>query len=137
MTVKKAPGADDEIVDLVHQQRGSPEANFSTTTIQDDDGSIADSTVINSQEDRAVVTLDVGAGDNVTTSDGNTSASQISALDEGDEATVETTTQAGGETTVTLDCARLEWVSGALILLDLGFYDSIGRAGKSNCCSRN
>jgi len=81
---------------------------FNTTTIQDDDGSISDSLVVNSQEDRARIVLDIGEDSSTATgAAGNVSglhanASDIGALDEGDEATVELTTQAGGETTVTL-----------------------------------
>ena len=113
MTVKKAPGADDidlntttiqfvsnqQIEDLVNAERtNSGAANFSTDTIQDDDSSIEDSLVLNSQEDRAIISLDLGNNDNVPSA--NTSS--ISNMTEGQEATIELTTQAGGVTTTTL-----------------------------------
>ncbi|MEF8782067.1 MAG: archaellin/type IV pilin N-terminal domain-containing protein [Haloarculaceae archaeon] len=113
MTVKKAPGAndidlntttiqfisDDQIVDLIHAERDSAGTAFNTTTIQDDDDSITDSKVLNDQEDRARIMLDLGsASDNITTVD----TGDIDAIEEGDEATIEVTTQAGGTTTATL-----------------------------------
>jgi flagellin FlaB len=115
MTVKKAPGANDidlnsttmqfisneQIVDLVHAARDSPGSEFQTSTIQDDDDSIETSKVLNSQEDRAVVTLDIGNNtgtDNVT----SVNTANISTLGEGSEATIEVTTQAGGTTTATV-----------------------------------
>ncbi|MEF8783494.1 MAG: archaellin/type IV pilin N-terminal domain-containing protein [Haloarculaceae archaeon] len=111
MTVKKAPGAndidlntttiqyvsDEQIVDLTHTARNNGEPNFTSTIIQDDDESISDSLVLNSQEDRARLTLDVGQG-NVSGVD----STAISTLNEGEEATIEITTQAGGTTTATL-----------------------------------
>jgi flagellin FlaB len=113
MTVAKAPGANDidlntttiqyissdEIVDLTHAARAgsSGTAVFNTTTIQDDDNSIDDSKVINSQDDRATVTLRIGQNH------GNSfNASDISNMTEGQEVTIELTTQAGGTTTSTL-----------------------------------
>jgi flagellin FlaB len=113
MTVKKAPGAsdidlntttiqfisDDQIVDLIHAERDSAGTAFNTTTIQDDDDSITDSKVLNDQEDRARIMLDLdSASDNITTVD----TGDIDAIEEGDEATIEVTTQAGGTTTATL-----------------------------------
>jgi flagellin FlaB len=113
MTVKKAPGADDidlntttiqfvsneQIEDLINAERtNSGAANFSTDTIQDDDTSIESSLVLNSQEDRAIISLDLGNNDNVPSA--NTSS--ISNMTEGQEATIELTTQAGGVTTTTL-----------------------------------
>jgi flagellin FlaB len=115
MTVKKAPGAEDitlttvtaqyvsdeGIVDLVHNDSAVVETNdrtdtFNTTTIQDDDSSIANSTVLNEPEDRANLVFDL----NNVTNLGNASA--ISPLNESASASVQLTTQAGGETTVTI-----------------------------------
>jgi flagellin FlaB len=114
MTVAKAPGANDidlntttiqyissdEIVDLTHAARAnnSGTAVFNTTTIQDDDNSIDDSKVINSQDDRATVTLRIGKMHTSTVFN----ASDISNMTEGQEVTIELTTQAGGTTTSTL-----------------------------------
>jgi flagellin FlaB len=104
MTVKKAPGAndidlsvvtiqwitDEEILDLTSTGAES-DGSFGIRTIQDDDGSISGSTVVNDPEDRAVVEVNdssPGAG--------------ITPLGEGQTAEVKFNTQAGGETTVTL-----------------------------------
>ena len=121
MTVKKAPGAedidlntttlqfvsDDQIVDLTHTARNNGAPNFTSSVIQDDDDSINDSLVLNSQDDRAKLTLDLGpdnrsrslsVGDNIA--EVNTSA--VGALTEGQEATIEITTPSGGTATATL-----------------------------------
>ena len=117
MTVAKAPGANDidlntttiqfisndQIEDLIHAERVSDPSthttHFNTTTIQDDDNSIGDSLVLNSQDDRAKVVVDIGQS-NVSSPRGNATA--ITELDEGSEVSVEITTQAGGTTTATL-----------------------------------
>ena len=121
MTVKKAPGADDidlntttlqfvsenQIADLVHVDRVSGDGtgdNFGTDTIQDDDSSISDSLVMNSREDRAKMILDIGSNNAAAGNDNISSVNttSIGSLQEGGEASIEITTQAGGETTVTL-----------------------------------
>jgi len=106
MTVKKAPGAndvdlgavtlqyitDEEILDLTEANSGgSGDGTFSTSTIQDDDNSISDSNVVNDPEDRATITVD-----------DDSPGSGITPLTEGSSASIQITTQAGGETTVTL-----------------------------------
>jgi len=106
MTVKKAPGAndvdlgavtlqyitDEEILDLTEANSGgSGDGTFSTATIQDDDNSISDSNVVNDPEDRATITVD-----------DDSPGSGITPLTEGSSASIQITTQAGGETTVTL-----------------------------------
>ncbi len=107
MTVKKAPGAndvalsnmtiqyvdDDQIVDLVHTdatEGAGADGSFSTAEIVDSDGSISGSNVLNEPDDRAIVTLD------------QTTGAFSTQLGEGDSADVTITSQAGGETTVTI-----------------------------------
>jgi flagellin FlaB len=111
ITVAKAPGAEDidlntttmqwissdQIVDLTHADRNNGEPDFNSTIIQDDDDSISDSLVLNSQDDRARITLelhDMGWS--------NVNTSEVNNLTEGQEVTIEITTQAGGTTTATL-----------------------------------
>ena len=108
MTLKKAPGADDidlasvtaqwvsdnQIADLVYLEDGESlgagaDAYFNITTVQDDDTSIKDSQVLNSPEDRVIMSVDTGQG-------------SITAPGEGDTISIQLTTQAGGETTATL-----------------------------------
>jgi flagellin FlaB len=110
MTVKKSPGADDidlnkttvqyidddQIVDLVSwQRRNSDGHEFLVTEIQDNDNSITNSRVLNSQEDRARITLNFSSSGSVDTSD-------IFSLKEGDQATIEVTSPSGGTSTETL-----------------------------------
>jgi len=105
MTVSKAPGAndvslgnttiqyvdDDQIVNLVHNDRntlGGADGVFYTNATVDEDSSIDNSLVVNDQDDRAIITI---------------STSGFSqAPGEGKTADVTLTTQAGGETTVTI-----------------------------------
>jgi len=107
MTVSKAPGAndvslgnttiqyvdDEQIVDLVHSNRtsrGGADGVFFTNGTVDSDNSIEDSLVINDQDDRAVITI-VTSGSAFNSAPG-----------EGQSADITITTQAGGETTVTV-----------------------------------
>ncbi len=117
MTVKKAPGSEDvdlegvtmqfvsndEIVDLVHvlsnQAGGTNE--FGTTTIQDDDSSISTSRVLNDQTDRAKITLDIGASSDLTYTDAP-DTTNVGALEEGQQVSIQLTTASGGETSATL-----------------------------------
>ncbi len=118
LTVTKAPGADDvnlkavtlqwvsddAIVDLTHENSDETTNGevFQTSAVQDDDGSITDgsnseSSVLNDNTDRAVLSLaDLGGTVNGST------AANAGPLGEGQTATVTMTTQAGGETTATI-----------------------------------
>lgn len=117
MTVKQASGSndidlntttvrfisDDAIVTLVSAERvpnpNSDGAVFATTAVDDDDGSITASQVINSGEDRAIIMLDLGENsDHIDGAD----ASDIGNLTQGESATIEITTQSGSVTTETL-----------------------------------
>jgi len=69
---------------------------FNTTTIQDDDGSIEDSLVLNSQEDRAVIVLDIGDDTTAAGNVNNLDTGDIENMSEGQEASIEITTQADG-----------------------------------------
>jgi flagellin FlaB len=123
MTVSKAPGAndidletltlqyvsDEEIVDLVHNDSevvdGANRTNvFNTTTIQDDDDSIANSTVMNDPADRAKIVINVSGGTDSIGFVGGASgdATDIGPINRSASATIQLTTQAGGETTVTI-----------------------------------
>jgi flagellin FlaB len=123
MTVSKAPGAndidlntltlqyvsDDKIVDLVANGSTVVEENSPTNrvdvfyidTIQDDDQSIANSSVINEPEDRAKLLLAIGENTSVNSTYSN-NASAVGPLNESATASIQLTTQAGGETTVTI-----------------------------------
>jgi flagellin FlaB len=130
MTVSKAPGAndidlntltlqyvsDDKIVDLVANGSTVVEENSPTNrvdvfyidTIQDDDQSIANSSVINEPEDRAKIVLSLVNNSKLTTSsdsgpsfDGY-NATDVGPINESASASIQLTTQAGGETTVTI-----------------------------------
>jgi flagellin FlaB len=123
MTVKKAPGAedisldtvtaqyisDDKIVNLVYNESAVVDPNasaaprddvFQLDTIQDDDDSIANSTVLNEPEDRAKIVVDINGS--LGYGADNRNASAIDPLNESASASVQLTTQAGGETTVTI-----------------------------------
>jgi flagellin FlaB len=130
MTVKKAPGSEDvdlegvtmqfvsneQIVDLVHNstETASDANSFNTTTIQDDDTSIADSRVLNDQTDRAKIVVDIGQGASINgnpdfnlkvgSSDDEAfaPATAISNISEGQQVTMQITTASGGETSATL-----------------------------------
>jgi flagellin FlaB len=101
MTVRKAPGAGNidlgQVIAQWVDSSGSydlaadgsnADATFSITTVQDDDGSITDSDVLNDPADRATISI--------TLSDFGTT------LGEGDTATVRLNTQSGGTTEVRL-----------------------------------
>jgi flagellin FlaB len=123
VTVKKAPGAedisldtvtaqyisDDKIVNLVYNESAVVDPNasaaprddvFQLDTIQDDDDSIANSTVLNEPEDRAKIVVDINGS--LGYGADNRNASAIDPLNESASASVQLTTQAGGETTVTI-----------------------------------
>jgi len=121
ITVKKAPGANDvdleavtaqfvsdaQIVDVVHTDSnlGQPGTSFDTAPIEDDDGSISATNVINDQTDRAQIIFDLGDHDDSHDHDdvAAVDSGDISPpLDEGEQATIQLTTEAGGETTPTL-----------------------------------
>ncbi len=104
LTMKKAPGADDvdmgavtaqwvsdnTIADLVYTDasgESGADGTFTIAAIQDDDGSISNSDVLNSPEDRVIVSIP---------------AWEFGAPGEGDQVSVQITTQAGGQTTATL-----------------------------------
>jgi flagellin FlaB len=123
MTVSKAPGAndidlntltlqyvsDDKIVDLVSNESTVIEDDnvsvrddvFHLDTVQDDDQSIANSSVINEPEDRAKLLLAIGENTSVNSTYSN-NASAVGPLNESASASIQLTTQAGGETTVTI-----------------------------------
>lgn len=117
MTVRQASGSsdidlttttvrvisEDAVVTLVHAERvpnpDSDGAVFATTAVEDDDGSIGGSYILNSPEDRAVIMLDLGdSSDYIAGAD----ASDVGNLTEGESAIVEITTQSGSVTTETL-----------------------------------
>jgi len=121
ITVKKAPGANDidleavtaqfvsdaQIVDVVHTDSnlGQPGTSFDTAPIEDDDGSISATNVINDQTDRAQIIFDLGDHDDSHDHDdvATVDSGDISPpLDEGEQAMIQLTTEAGGETTPTL-----------------------------------
>lgn len=81
----------------------SGDAGFVTSTFQDDDGSIADSNVLNDQADRAVVIFQT---DSVPSSEQESDLSDPqlvgSDLVEGSTAEITLMTQSGGETTATV-----------------------------------
>ncbi|MFB6232794.1 MAG: flagellin, partial [Haloarculaceae archaeon] len=105
LTVSKAPGAndvslgnttiqyvdDDQIVQLVHADRsqgaGADDVFYTNATV-DSDNSITNSLVVNNQDDRAIITIS-------TTGFSTQPAA-------GQTADITLTTQAGGETTVTI-----------------------------------
>jgi flagellin FlaB len=129
MTVSKAPGAndidletltlqyvsDEKIVNLVANESEVVEDDrdagtdrrdvFHVATIQDDDQSIANSTVINDPADRATLILSLVNNSKVESS-GNPfnsyNATAVGPINESSDATIQLTTQAGGETTVTI-----------------------------------
>jgi flagellin FlaB len=106
LTVKRAPGAANIYIgstiaqwvdssgsyDLTVEdgaERTADAENFGVTQVQDDDGSISESQVLNDPSDRARLQFD-------------TSAIRGSNLEEGSTATVRLNTQSGGTTTVRL-----------------------------------
>jgi flagellin FlaB len=123
MTVKKAPGSEDvdlegvtmqfvsnnQIVDLIHNNtaESGDTSNFATFTVQDDDTSIDDSRVLNDQTDRAIIALEIGDSANALPDPSSPEGAQpdatdIDALSEGQQVTVQITTASGGETSATL-----------------------------------
>ncbi len=117
MTVRQASGSSDvdlntttlqfvsdtAIVTLVNAERvtgpGTDGATFATKAVEDDDGSIAESQVINSPEDRAIIMLDLGENSDYI---GGADASEVGNLTESETATIDITTRSGGVTTETL-----------------------------------
>ena len=119
VTVKRAPGSDN--VDLStttaqwvssdgsynvisHPASGGStgDANFVTSTFQDDDRSIENSNVLNDQADRAIIsfqTSTVPGSKELDDLDGNLVSSTLT---EGASAEIRFSTQAGGETTATV-----------------------------------
>jgi flagellin FlaB len=84
---------------------GQPGTSFDTAPIEDDDGSISATNVINDQTDRAQIIFDLGDHDDSHDHDdvATVDSGDISPpLDEGEQATIQLTTEAGGETTLTL-----------------------------------
>jgi len=72
-----------------------PDGSFLVSAVQDDDSSITNSQVLNNNEDRATITLDLGTTDNV----GSTSYQSFGeALDEGETASVRIETPTGSTT---------------------------------------
>jgi flagellin FlaB len=128
MTVSKAPGAndidlntvtlqfvsDEKIVNLVANNSAvvdnAVEDDPNTTrddvfhidTVQDDDESIANSTVVNDAADRARITLSISNNSSLSGNYNGFNATAVGPLNESASASVQLTTQAGGETTVTI-----------------------------------
>ena len=115
ITVRKSPGAGNidleaTTVQMVHTS-GSYEfvhgendgdftdapndTHFAVTTVQDDDGSISDSTVLNDPEDRATIVVDVDDARAGLENNGNAWG-----FEEGETATFRLNTQSGGTTEV-------------------------------------
>jgi flagellin FlaB len=72
---------------------GSPDGRFIVRTVQDDDSSVTNSQVLNNNEDRATISLDIGVQDI-----GSNDYSFGEPLDEGETATVRIETAAGSTT---------------------------------------
>ena len=124
MTVSKAPGAndidlntltlqyvsDDKIVDLVSNGSTVIEDDnvsvrddvFHLDTVQDDDQSIANSSVINEPEDRAKIVLALSENSSLSGNFNGHNATAVGPINESASASIQLTTQAGGETTVTI-----------------------------------
>ncbi|MBX0286500.1 archaellin/type IV pilin N-terminal domain-containing protein [Haloarcula salinisoli] len=73
---------------------GNPDGYFAVATVQDSDGS---SPVLNDQEDRLKIQLELGEGDNETLIDGAEPFG--SEIGEGESATIRITTASGSQTT--------------------------------------
>jgi flagellin FlaB len=127
MTVSKAPGAndidletltlqfvsDEKIVNLVANesevvQSQNDLANntrndvFHIDTVQDDDDSIDNSSVVNDPADRAQIILSLSDNSSLSGNYNGFNATAVGPLNESASATIQLTTQAGGETTVTI-----------------------------------
>jgi len=77
------------------QSSNPPDGSFLVSAVQDDDSSISENQVLNDNEDRATITLDLGTNDNLGSS-GYTSFGQE--LAEGETATVRIETPSGSTT---------------------------------------
>jgi flagellin FlaB len=125
--VSKAPGAndidletltlqyvsDEKIVDLVANgssvvqdaNNSNPDPRndvFQLDTIQDDDDSIANSSVVNDAADRARITLSLSENSSLSGNYNGFNTTEVGPINESASATIQLTTQAGGETTVTI-----------------------------------
>jgi len=114
ITVRKGPGAgnidlEETTVQMVHTSgsynfvhgeidgiNDAPNnTHFAVTTVQDDDGSITDSAVLNDPEDRATIVIDVDDARAGLENNGNAWG-----FEEGETATFRLNTQSGGTTEV-------------------------------------
>jgi flagellin FlaB len=127
ITVRKAPGAGNidlgaTTIQLVHtsgsfdltegshfddsgsfQPGNAPNQSFfNATTIQDDDSSISDSSVLNDPSDRATIRVDMEDILTDTADSGSTGNGAPDGLEEGETATIRLNTQSGGTTELRL-----------------------------------
>ena len=80
---------------LASTRSSTPDGEFLVSTVQDNDDSISTSSVLNDNEDRATITLDIGDPDSFGS---NPPQNFGEALDEGETATVRIETAAGSTT---------------------------------------
>jgi len=110
ITVKAGPGADNvdlgqttvqwvgpsgSYYQLASTRSPTPDGEFLVSTVQDDDDSISNSDVLNDNEDRATITLDLGSSDSISSNPPQNFGEELA---EGDTATVRLETAAGSTT---------------------------------------